>query len=170
MCDAGGYLSSLSRLVRLFLASRAFAVCVAMNTSEVQAPLLAMARGSEGGAAGDGGGGAGGGGGGAGGGVREKYLPWREKQVGRGGKRGGARERMRMKAEGYGLQPAMVSSAAAKEGIVSTNFPEHDAAYFHSYSHVGIHEEMIKVLTISLSQSLMWTNAALFAMRSGSCV
>lgn len=48
--------------------------------------------------------------------------------------------------DGYGLQPPMVSRTAAAEGVVSTSFLEHDAAYFHSYSHVGIHEEMIKAI------------------------
>jgi protein arginine N-methyltransferase 6 len=52
--------------------------------------------------------------------------------------------RTRPKHPGYGLQPAMVSATAKKEGVVSTSFLEQDAAYFQSYSHLGVHEEMIK--------------------------
>ena len=36
-------------------------------------------------------------------------------------------------------------AAAAKEGVVPASFLEQDRAYFQAYSHVGIHEEMIKV-------------------------
>ncbi|KAG0581166.1 hypothetical protein M758_4G233000 [Ceratodon purpureus] len=35
-------------------------------------------------------------------------------------------------------------AAAAKEGVVPASFLEQDRAYFQAYSHVGIHEEMIK--------------------------
>ncbi|XP_073389493.1 probable protein arginine N-methyltransferase 6 isoform X2 [Physcomitrium patens] len=33
---------------------------------------------------------------------------------------------------------------APKEGVVASSFLDQDRAYFHAYSHVGIHEEMIK--------------------------
>jgi hypothetical protein len=36
-------------------------------------------------------------------------------------------------------------AAALKEGVVPSSNLEHDRAYFQAYSHVGIHEEMIKV-------------------------
>eukprot|EP00249_Psilotum_nudum_P010012 c22281_g1_i1 orf=471-1718(+) len=51
---------------------------------------------------------------------------------------------IRLRNDSWVMQPAMVSPSAAKEGIGSSNIAEQDAAYFHSYSHVGIHEEMIK--------------------------
>lgn len=38
------------------------------------------------------------------------------------------------------------ASPTKKEGVVATSFLDHDRAYFQAYSHVGIHEEMIKVL------------------------
>lgn len=40
--------------------------------------------------------------------------------------------------------PSTPAAAASSEGVVSTSYAEQDAAYFHSYAHVGIHEEMIK--------------------------
>ncbi|CAM6105310.1 unnamed protein product [Calypogeia fissa] len=38
----------------------------------------------------------------------------------------------------------MVPSRPSKDGIIATSIREHDAAYFHAYSHIGVHEEMIK--------------------------
>lgn len=40
--------------------------------------------------------------------------------------------------------PSSTPAAPSSESVVSTNYAEQDAAYFHSYAHVGIHEEMIK--------------------------
>ena len=73
------------------------------------------------------------------GGAKEKYTPARGRHH-----HNKVQDARRAKVDGYGLQPAMVSPAAAKEGVVASNFLEQDAAYFHAYSHVGIHEEMIK--------------------------
>lgn len=53
---------------------------------------------------------------------------------------------IRHRSEGWAAHPTVVvsPSSAAADGAVSNSFAEHDAAYFNSYSHVGIHEEMIK--------------------------
>lgn len=40
---------------------------------------------------------------------------------------------------------ASPAAAPTKEGVVASTFHDHDRAYFQAYSHVGIHEEMIKV-------------------------
>jgi hypothetical protein len=41
--------------------------------------------------------------------------------------------------------PAATIHPPSSDVVVSTSYAEMDAAYFHSYAHVGIHEEMIKV-------------------------
>lgn len=75
------------------------------------------------------------------------------KLLGIGSARGAARKlgKSRLNAEGYGLQPAasMVSSSASRDhgAVAPTAFREHDAAYFHAYSHIGVHEEMIKAFS-----------------------
>jgi protein arginine N-methyltransferase 6 len=38
----------------------------------------------------------------------------------------------------------MVSSQRPKDGIRAASIRDHDAAYFQAYSHIGVHEEMIK--------------------------
>ncbi|MCO5570345.1 hypothetical protein L7F22_024064 [Adiantum nelumboides] len=44
-----------------------------------------------------------------------------------------------------GASPSSTPAAApSSESVVSSSYAEQDAAYFHSYAHVGIHEEMIK--------------------------
>ncbi|KAL2649902.1 hypothetical protein R1flu_018030 [Riccia fluitans] len=51
----------------------------------------------------------------------------------------------RLTAEGYGVRPAAAAMLARDQGLIgNTGYREHDAAYFHAYSHIGVHEEMIK--------------------------
>ena len=74
----------------------------------------------------------------------------------------GGRKRL-SRSEIWDGSPKMLSSSASSppptspqvgahppptpsEVVVSTSYAEMDAAYFHSYAHVGIHEEMIKVI------------------------
>jgi protein arginine N-methyltransferase 6 len=88
--------------------------------------------------------------------IRTEKLGGGEKTTTAGGG-GGARRPRRSRVKGLGLrsstssrvQPSIVGvsptpAVVAKEGVVSSNFREQDAAYFHAYSHLGVHEEMIK--------------------------
>lgn len=73
--------------------------------------------------------------------------------------RRGSKRARELRDRHHGAPSSSSSSAAATIRASDQETPpppptNFDVAYFHSYSHLGIHEEMIKVLSLSLLLSL----------------
>ena len=88
------------------------------------------------------------------------YEPQKETRIRRarsGGPRGGGG------SGSFRVSPSASSSPSPQVDRVSSapQWAAFDAAYFQSYSHVGIHEEMIKVLLV------FWTFGALLVFKVG---
>lgn len=87
-------------------------------------------------------------------GDHHRELEWEDKQVGGLSSFGRAKRRSRGGARdprgGLANVPRVSDQLGEQKSLETTEPPppctDFDVAYFHSYAHVGIHEEMIKVL------------------------